>query len=357
MESERGLWAIRCARAGDGCTWRLRACLRKKTLLWQITQYDGPHTCVFPRMSQDHSQLDSKMIARELHNIISADPAVSVKALGQVIQDRFGYKVHYKRIWDAKRKAISNIFGEWDASYQRLPKWLAAVVSRNPGTKVEWRHRQFQEDEIEPPYKQFQRVFWAFSAFIEGFKHCRPILQIDGTFLYGKYKGKLLIATSIDADGHIFPVAFAVVEKESIPSWAWFLRLLRKYVTDRDGICLISDRHVGIIEAVQDPQNGWAEPRAHHRFCLRHVASNFNEQFKNKTLKTLAYRAGVQHQQRKFDACMAQLAQLGRENPRCVQYLRDIPKEKWTQAYDGGKRYGWMTTNIVGKYFILNVFF
>jgi hypothetical protein len=28
------------------------------------------------------------------------------------------------------------------------------------------------------------------------------------------------------------------------------------------------------------------------------------------------------------------------------QWLEKIPREKWTQAYDGGKRYGHMTTNL-----------
>ena len=64
------------------------------------------------------------------------------------------------------------------------------------------------------------RVFWAFGACVEGFKHYRPVIQIDGIFLYGKYIGKLLIATSINVDGHIFPLAFAIVEDESSDSWS-----------------------------------------------------------------------------------------------------------------------------------------
>ena len=64
------------------------------------------------------------------------------------------------------------------------------------------------------------RVFWAFGACIEGFKSCKPLMQIDGTFLYGKYKGKLLIVISVDPNGHIFPLAFAIVEEESIDSWS-----------------------------------------------------------------------------------------------------------------------------------------
>ena len=89
-------------------------------------------------------------------------------------------------------------------------------------------------------------VFWTFRPCVERFKHCRPIIQIDSTFLYGKYKGKLLITTLTDANGHIFPLAFAVVEEESQDSWSWFLIALRHNVTQREGICLISYRHARI---------------------------------------------------------------------------------------------------------------
>ena len=61
-------------------------------------------------------------------------------------------------------------------------------------------------------------MFWDFGAYVEGFKHCRLVIQIDGTFLYGKYIRKLLIATSVDVNGHIFPLAFVVVEDESTDS-------------------------------------------------------------------------------------------------------------------------------------------
>ena len=31
-------------------------------------------------------------------------------------------------------------------------------------------------------------VFWAFAPCIEGFRHCKPVISIDGTHLYGKYR-------------------------------------------------------------------------------------------------------------------------------------------------------------------------
>ena len=58
----------------------------------------------------------------------------------------------------------------------------------------------------------FQHVFWAFHPYIEGFNHCRPILSIDGTHLYGKYKSTLMIAMGCDGNNQLFPLAFAIIE-------------------------------------------------------------------------------------------------------------------------------------------------
>ena len=66
-----------------------------------------------------------------------------------------------------------------------------------------------------PGYAIFERVFWAFGPSIEGFQHCRPVISIDRTFLYGKYKGTLPIASTWDGDNRLFPLAFAIVEKET----------------------------------------------------------------------------------------------------------------------------------------------
>ena len=58
--------------------------------------------------------------------------------------------------------------------------------------------------------KIFQCVFWAFAPSIKGFTHCRPILSIDRTHLYGKYKRTLLIAMGYDGNNQLFPFAFAI---------------------------------------------------------------------------------------------------------------------------------------------------
>ena len=128
------------------------------------------------------------------------------------MKDKFGYDVHYKRIWETKRKAMLRFFYDWDESYQALLKWMNILKLTNPRTKIVW--KTIPLGGIFGNVR-FMRVFWTFGPSVEGFKRWRPIIQIDGTFLYGKYMGKLLIATSIDANGHIFLLVFAIVEEES----------------------------------------------------------------------------------------------------------------------------------------------
>ena len=57
-------------------------------------------------------------------------------------------------------------------------------------------------------------MFWAFAHSIAGFAHCRPVISINGIHLYGKYKGKLLIAMATNANNEIFLLAFVVVDDE-----------------------------------------------------------------------------------------------------------------------------------------------
>ncbi|GKD26933.1 uncharacterized protein Tco_1233147 [Tanacetum coccineum] len=131
---------------------------------------------------------------------------------------------------------------------------------------------------------------------------------------------------------------------ESYNSWYWFLSHVKRHVVkEREGICLISDRHPGILKVVNEEGSPWLEPRGFHRYCLRHFINNFNDKFHNSQLKTLAYRAGSQNQVRKFNSIMEEIGQI---NPQARQWLQRHAFDRWTLAHDGGKRYGLLTTNL-----------
>ena len=61
----------------------------------------------------------------------------------------------------------------------------------------------------------FKFCFMAFGASIEGWKYCRPIIFVDGTFLKCKFGGILLTASSQDGNNQIFPLAFAIVDSKN----------------------------------------------------------------------------------------------------------------------------------------------
>ncbi|KAH1264920.1 hypothetical protein GmHk_01G000729 [Glycine max] len=124
------------------------------------------------------------------------------------------------------------IHGNWEESYVKLPKLLGALQSCVPETVVAAQTEFVHEGgEIVPGKRLFKRVFWSFGPCINGFAYCKPIVQVNGTWLYEKYTGTLLIATSQDGTNHIFPIAYAIVERETTSAWGFFLKNLRRHVT------------------------------------------------------------------------------------------------------------------------------
>ena len=97
-KSKPQFWAVRCKKCQERCNWRLCACHHKSHGIFEMTKYASPHTCVYPKLSQDHSQLNSTLITREIQNVVQIDHTISIVTLHQIVKDKFGYDVHYKRI-------------------------------------------------------------------------------------------------------------------------------------------------------------------------------------------------------------------------------------------------------------------
>ncbi|CAL0317899.1 unnamed protein product [Lupinus luteus] len=232
---------------------------------------------------------------------------------------------------------MSRIYGDWEGSYKELPRWFNAVQWYLPGTVV--RYGASNHDNIDTYI--LDRVFWSFKPFIDGFGFCKPILQVDGTFLTRKYNGTLLIASSQDGNRRIFPIAFAIVEGETKEAWEWFFFNIRSFVTQQANICIISDMGTGLLGALRTELPQWCN--AHSVFCIRHVASNFNKELCDTELKEKVIQMRYELMRPRFERMLDALRE---KNARAGAWLDNIPKEKWTQYYDEGRRYGHMTTNL-----------
>lgn len=93
-------------------------------------------------------------------------------------------------------------FGVWEDSYNELLRWMQAIQERVLGAIVQYTVSPHVVNGVQDPSTFIlDRVFWSFKPCIEYFKYCKPIVQVDETFLTSKYHVTLL--TAIAHDGSI----------------------------------------------------------------------------------------------------------------------------------------------------------
>ncbi|XP_059314727.1 uncharacterized protein LOC132065369 [Lycium ferocissimum] len=86
----------------------------------------------------------------------------------------------------------------------------------------------------------------------------------------------------------------------------------------------------GILQCVQ--RHNWLQPPStHHRFCVRHLKSNFTKKFLNTDLEQLMWLAATEHQKKKYKMRMEQIKIL---SPPAHLWLNNLPEEKWTLIKD-----------------------
>ncbi|XP_017617936.2 uncharacterized protein LOC108462504 [Gossypium arboreum] len=123
-------------KSAEGCNWRIRAAFIQKSQMWEIRKFVGPHTCTSSRMKEDHRKLDSKTICTRIMPMVEDMPTIKVSVLIAEIQARFQYRVSYRKAWIAKQMAMEQLYGDFDASYNELQEWIAAMREYIPGTTI-----------------------------------------------------------------------------------------------------------------------------------------------------------------------------------------------------------------------------
>ncbi|XP_025702573.1 uncharacterized protein [Arachis hypogaea] len=187
-------------------------------------------------------------------------------------------------------------------------------------------------------------IFWSFYPCIVAFRHCKPLVQVDGTHLYEKYKGALLVAVAQDGNQNIVPIAFAIIEGEIADEWEFFLTNFRRYVVTIDGVGIISDCHTSIDAAIARSNGAWSPPRACRMYCIRHIGSNFLRRFKTPYLHKLMVNTAYFRTEQEYNKNHQRLKE---RVEAYTQWCDEIGVERWVLAFDGGHRWGHMTTNLV----------
>ncbi|KAK6120358.1 hypothetical protein DH2020_045896 [Rehmannia glutinosa] len=115
-------------------------------------------------ISIDHRNMCKNMIARLLVGSVQCDPGCAVKHAQQQVKEKYGWEISYHKAWHGLKRARENVYGTWESSVRMLPKYMGALHKWNPGTVVEWVHREVDVRGIRTLFY----MFWAFKPCVEG---------------------------------------------------------------------------------------------------------------------------------------------------------------------------------------------
>ena len=159
------------------------------------------------------------------------------------MQTNHGISILYSIAWRTKEYAKKVVYGDSLYSFQLLLSYCYMLERENPRmvTKV-----QTNEE------NRFEYLFMALGLCISRFRACRPAIAIDETHLKGKYKGALYVATVMDGNEQIFPIAFGLADLKNDRGWKWFLKELHNVIGSPRDFIFIFDRHISIKNAIEE---------------------------------------------------------------------------------------------------------
>ncbi|KAL6509573.1 hypothetical protein OROGR_022883 [Orobanche gracilis] len=313
------IYAVCGERDNCGCSWFIKAKLQTITNFFVVTKVALDHSCIGKLVGNKNTRFGAKILGNLVVENIRADPNCNGKDIQKTLRLSYGLHFPYWKAWRAYESGMHNVFGSYDDSYDQLRWYCNAIERANEGSIVSL--------ESNPNTNCFERVFIAFKACLDGFKKCRPMLFIDGTFMIGRAKGTLLGATAKDGDNGLLPVAIAIVSAENTSNWVWFLEKLRDLVHYEKEICYLSDRNTGLISAFP---KGWTNDQR----------ENLGVHFKN-----CAYAPNI----RIFNEKVAIFKAVGGRTAE--EWISELPLDKWAVAHSPNiKRYGEMTSNAAEQF-------
>ncbi|XP_028802412.1 protein FAR-RED ELONGATED HYPOCOTYL 3-like [Neltuma alba] len=183
-------------------------------------------------------------------------------------------------------------------------------------------------------------MYLCFNAAKVGWKvGCRPLIGVDGTFLKGKARGILLTAVGLNANDLLYPLAFALVDKENGVNWTWFIQWLRISLDLHNGgkVTFMSDMQKGLQHAVIE-----ILPEAEHRLCARHIYANWSKRWRGNEMKKKIFSCAWSTFEEQFKD---NLKALGALNKEAAEAMVSYPISTWVRASFSNRCLSWVVDN------------
>ncbi|XP_016580644.2 uncharacterized protein LOC107878240 [Capsicum annuum] len=210
--SNKKMYTLFCK--SRNCEFLMRASGKGETKMFRIREFRPQHTCplndkIYPKMHAT-SMLIAGMVKQKFKNHKRKYSTTEIK---NDMKKDFGMDLTYILCWRAKERALEELRGKPSTFYGKLPSYLYVLNTTYPESHI----RMKKTDD-----NAFLYVFIVLHAFIKGFDHCRPVVVVDASHLRGMYTEAFVTVCITDGAGHIFPLAYDVLDSENDASWTWF---------------------------------------------------------------------------------------------------------------------------------------
>ena len=294
-----------------------------------------PHSCSVTQVDTGslsvnrHAKAAHLARVPEIRALFVGDDARDVRPITiQVKLESIGIRTDYKNCINTHKRLWREFFGDDIVQYTFLASYLQSLQKRGHFTSL-----------LLSNDSTFEKLVIVFREGLKAFsKYAFSGLQVDGTFIKTAVGGTLLIVCFRNGNKELQIVACGVVSIENEENWSWFLKFVLEKLEIPPAF-VISDRDKGLLPAMTK-----VAPGIHHFYCYRHMMENFNKKFKSKLLRNLAWQLGRARSEQEFEASKMELKSAKAE---ALQWLEDIPLEKWSVCHSPCPRFGVYTSNNV----------
>lgn len=308
----------------EDCTGSLMASARGGSSCFVIRK-STPHTC---NSSENSTPISERRLTAHAvaHNFIANSPVngnVVPKNIAKFMLSNFQVSISSSMAKRVKYLVYENWFGNPENSYRQLSAYFEVFLKNDKKA-----HAVLETDD-----ERFKRCFIAFGVSKRGFSNCLPLLFLESFYLDNIFKGVILMASSLDANSQMFPLAFALVSEETGENWKWFLEQVELGIGQRSPLVVISDRQDGIIDAVKKYM-----PDAEHALSVRHLVEEFERHHKGTYCGELIWTAAKAHTIDGFESAMKKLQSL---KPNAQDFfVGKWAPEHWSMYHFSENRYG-----------------
>nr|KAJ0204703.1 hypothetical protein LSAT_V11C500278220 [Lactuca sativa] len=276
---------------------------------------------------------------------------MKAREIKEEIKKRFLCIVSKEQCYRAKKKALEILTGKLSEHYARIWEYGGEIIRSNPGSTT-----KVGVDIKEDGSSVFKRFYVCFKAIKDGWiRGCSRVIGLDGCFLKGQFKGKLLTTIGRDGNNQVYPIAWVVIDVENKDNQDWFIKLLVEYLGLEigEGLAIISDQHkvgllffvcilfyvwllffvslyffcmnVGISRGFEDKL-----PLVENRQCAKHVYVNFKKVYNGIDYNRHFWAASMSTIESSFHETMEEFKEL---NVSAYEHLMAMNLESWSRAF------------------------